>query len=307
MRATLAALAIGALLSGCASSGPDEPAGDASPSVTAEAVAGEPVGVADVDGSPWVALVGTGQVRTGDGTTIDVGEAPLRIVDTPSGVWVSVIGDGRVVRIDPSSGRVDRRVRLRPAGSEPEGLAWDGASLWVVDQAGERVVQLDGDGRLQASYDVGQAPRLVATDDSGVWVTNYGGTSVSRVADGEVTTTPVVGCVGAQGVVAAAGKVWVTCTVSHKVVALDPQSMEQVAEVTDLPDADAVVADGSTVYVVGQSGPTVYAIDAGSAKLLSTTPLDDAAATQENVGAAIVGRDLVVTHPDTGLYSLPLG
>ena len=98
----------------------------------------------------------------GDDTRIAVGEAPLRIVETPSGVWVSVIGDGTVVRIDPASGEIDKTVRLKPAGSEPEGLAWDGGSLWVVDQANSRVVQLDPDGTEVRSVDVGEAPRLAS-------------------------------------------------------------------------------------------------------------------------------------------------
>ncbi|MBA2952343.1 hypothetical protein GON03_20180 [Nocardioides sp. MAH-18] len=307
MRAALAVLAAGAVLTACSGSDPEKPEAEPSASAVPTPLDGEPVGIADVDGRPWVVLVGDGAVLTGDATRVKVGDAPLRIVDTPAGVWVSVIHDGTVVRIDPATGEVDRRVKVRPAGSEPEGLAWDGSSLWVVDQAGERVLELDGDGRLQASYDVGQAPWLVGAGDSGVFVTNYGGTSVSRVADGEATTVPVVGCVGAQGVVEAAGKVWVSCTVSHKVVVLDPATLEQLGEVTDLTDADAVVADGTTVYVVGQSGPTVYAIDAESEELVSTTRLGDTAATQENVGAAVVGTDLVVTHPDVGLFTLPLG
>jgi hypothetical protein len=318
MRATLAVLAAGAVLTACSGSGSESEEPEAEPTAPAVSlervdgdvstpVKGEPVGIADVAGEPWVVLVGADAVRTGDGDRVEVGDAPLRIVDTPAGVWVSVIHDSTVVRIDPATGKVDKRVRVKPAGSEPEGLAWDGRSLWVVDQGNERVLQLDGDGAQQAAYDVGQAPRLVAVGDTGTWVTNYGGTSVSRVRDGEVTTAPVVGCIGAQGVVEAAGKVWVSCTVSHKVVVLEPETMEQVGEVTDLTDADAVVADGTTVYVVGQSGPTVYVIDAESEELTSATQLGDTGATQENVGAAIVGSDLVVTHPDVGLFTLPLG
>ena len=117
---------------------------------------GGPVGVADVGGEAWTVLVEEGEIRTGDDTRIAVGEAPLRIVETPSGVWVSVIGDGTVVRIDPASGEIDKTVRLKPAGSEPEGLAWDGGSLWVVDQANSRVVQLDPDGTEVRSVDVGR-------------------------------------------------------------------------------------------------------------------------------------------------------
>jgi hypothetical protein len=101
--------------------------------------------------------------------------------------------------------------------------------------------------------------------------------------------------------------VWVACTLSGKAVALDARTMRQVAEVPGLPDADAVVADGATVYVVGQSGPTVYAIGSRSGSLTRTVRLDDVPGTTENVGAAVVGSDLVVTQPDVRkVYSLPL-
>ncbi len=60
------------------------------------------------------------------------------------------------------------------------------------------------------------------------------------------------------------------------------------------------------MYVVGQSGPTVYVIDAATGELRDTVRLDDAPPTSENVGAALVGSDLVVTHPDVRqVYTLP--
>ena len=75
----------------------------------------------------------------------------------------------------------------------------------------------------------------------------------------------------------------------------------------DLPDADAVVGHEATVYVVGQAGPTIYVLDAQSGDLRDTVKLDDAPPTSENVGAAVVGDDLVVTHPDVRkVYTLPL-
>lgn len=310
MRGTLAALVAASLvvLSGCSgdgSEGSDGAADPDTPQVTE--LEDGPVGVAEVDGAAWTTLVRGGAVRTGDEQLIEVGELPLRLVATPSGVWVSVIGDGTVVQIDPGTGEVLQTVRIKPKGSEPEGLAWDGESLWVVDQAGGRVLQLDSDGAELASYRTDDEPRLVAAGETGVWVSNYGGSSVSRVRDGKVTTRPLPGCTGPQGIAEAAGKVWVSCTLSGKVVVLDAGTMRQVGEIADVPDADAVVVGEDRVYVVGQSGPTVYVIDPETAELADTVALDDAPPTSENVGAAVVGNDLVVTHPDVRrIYTLPL-
>jgi streptogramin lyase len=301
-----AAVVVASVLAGCADSdGGLMPADDA-PVVT-ELDSGA-VGVADVGGTAWLVQPEAGTVLPGpDGDPIDVGEAPLRIVSTPDGVWVSVIRDGAVVRIDPATGDVDTTVQLKPKGSEPEGLAWDGAHLWVVDQAGGRVVEVDPDGAVVDEFETDDEPRLVTAGDSGIWVANYGGTSVSRIADGKVRTVRLTACAGPQGIAEVAGRVWVSCTLSGKAIALDAATMKPLADVPDLPDADAVVGHEATVYVVGQAGPTVYVLDAQSGDLRDTVELDDATPTSENVGAAVVGGDLVVTHPDVRkVYTLPL-
>ena len=315
MRAAPAALlAITLVVAGCSGSD-DPPAADASSAGASPAVPGltvtqldtGPVGVADVDGSAWTVLLDDGSVRTADDERIDVGEAPLRLVDTPAGVWVSVIGDGTIVNIDPETGEVRQTVALKPAGSEPEGMAWDGERLWVVDQAHDRVVALDVDGSDPREFAVEEEPRLVSAGDSGIWVTNYAGASVSRVVDNQVRSAQLTGCSGPQGVAEAGGKVWIACTLSSKVIALDAGTLEQVAEIPGITDADAVVATEDTVYAVGQVGPTVWVIDAASGDVEDTIVLDEAMATNENVGAAIVGDDLVVTHPEEQrIYSLPL-
>ena len=269
-------------------------------------VDGGPVGVADVGGETWTVLPDTGEVRTADDTRIPVGEAPLRIVATPDGVWVSVIGDGTVVRIDPATGEIDQTVTLEPAGSEPEGLAWDGANLWVVDQANARVVQLEPDGTEVRSVDVGEGPRLATAGPTGIWVTNYVEGSLSHLADARVNTVSLPGCTGPQGVAELAGKVWVACTLTGNVISIGVRG-ESSTTIEDVPDADAVVAHEDTVYVVGQSGPTVYAIDAATGEIRDEVVLGDAARTQENVGAAVVGDELVVTHPDARtIYTMPL-
>ncbi|HWM74545.1 MAG TPA: hypothetical protein VNQ53_12425 [Nocardioides sp.] len=312
MRAAFALVVTLFAVAGCgdddSTGGNDEPSSESPASDQAAVeVDGGPVGIADVGGETWTVLPDKGEVRTADDTRIPVGEAPLRIAATPDGVWVSVIGDGTVVRIDPATGEIDQTVTLEPARSEPEGLAWDGAHLWVVDQANARVVQLAPDGAEVSSTDVGEGPRLTAAGPSGIWVTNYVEGSLSHIADAQGSTISLPGCTGPQGVAELAGKVWVACTVTSSVVALDVESREVVSTIEEVPDADAVVAHEDTVYVVGQSGPTVYAIDAATGEIRDEVALGDAPRTQENVGAAVVGDELVVTHPDARtIYTVPL-
>ena len=148
---------------------------------------------------------------------------------------------------------------------------------------------------------------MTAAGPSGIWVTNYVEGSLSLVADGQGITVSLPGCTGPQGVAELAGKVWVACTVTGNVIAIGRRVRESSTTIEDVPDADAVVAHEDTVYVVGQSGPTVYAIDAATGEIRDEVVLGDAAKTQENVGAAVVGDQLVVTHPDAQtIYTLPL-
>ena len=267
-----------------------------------------PVGLAAVGTGLWAALPRAGTVLgTGDRQT-QVGSLPLRLVATPDGLWVSVIGDGSLVRIDPDSGDVDLRVRLKPRTAEPEGLAYSDGTLWVVDQAGDRVLALDPDsGAVRDEYPTGHEPRLVTSGRSAVFVGDYSGGSVTRVAAGRATTRNAGSCLSPQGLAEAAGVVWVACTVDGQVVGLDAKTLKPVVELPDLEYADAVAADGDTVYVVGQQGPTVWTIDAVSRRVTGELVLGDAPATTENVDVVLIRGGLVVSHPETRrLYDVPL-
>ncbi|CUR54045.1 hypothetical protein NOCA2120078 [metagenome] len=111
----------------------------------------------------------------------------------------------------------------------------------------------------------------------------------------------------ASGLGEAAGVLWVACTDEGRVVGLDVDTLATVSTFDGLDAADAVVVDGDTLFVVGQVGPTVWRIDARAREVVSTVSLDEIGATRENVAAVIVGRHLVVTHPESlSIYDLPI-
>ena len=279
-----------------------------------------PVGVATVGTIAWAALPDSGTVLAAHDQRVEVGSLPLRLVETPAGVWVSVIGDGTLVRIDQGTGDVDLRIRLKPAGSEPEGLAFDGTSLWVVDQAGNRLLRLDpASGEVLEQLSTGAAPRLFARGDQGGWVANYDGASLTHVRlthdcsghdclDYEGVDVPLDRkCLTPQGLAEVDFVVWVACTAQSRVLGVDAVSGEVVAHFEHIDHADAVVAHGRDVYVVGQVGPTVWRIDTRTRTVGEPLRLDDAGPTTENVGAAVVGNALVVSHPEAHrLYDVPL-
>lgn len=305
MRAALAS-AVVVLLAATACSGSDQDSAESAPATVTELKHGA-VGVTGVDGTPWFAQPKPGAVLPGlDGTPVKVGKAPLRLVDTPAGVWVSVIKDGTLVRLDPTNHYTEKTVRLTPEDSRPEGLAWDGKHLWVADEENGRVVELDPDGAVVRSYRTGAGPRVVASGPSGIWVTNYVDATVSRIRDGKVRSAFLPGCFGPQGVAEADGHVWIACTTTDRVLVLDRKTLEVVTDLPEVPGADAVLTYGRYVYVVGQFGPTVYVVEASTGLIADRIRLDDIPTTDENVGAAVVGGNLVVTQPDEKLvYTLP--
>jgi len=326
MRRLLPALLLGLSLSWAAGCGSDDPAAQdttAPPEPSAQTPTGfeppdgvevvdledGPVGLTTVDGHVWAVLPSADGVIGPEGEVVRVGRTPLRAVTTPEGIWVSVFGDSALARIDPATGSVDLRVRVMPAGSEPEGLAYDGEQVWVVDQAHDRMLPLDpATGQLGRPVAVGGEPRLVAAGESGVYVGNFNEGSVTRYDGTDARTRNAGSCLSPQGLAEAAGVVWVACTVDGQVVGLDAETLKPVVELPGLDYADMVVPDGDLVYVVGQEGPTVWTIDASSREVVNELVLDSAPTTTANAAATLAGRTLVVSHPETRrLYEVPLG
>jgi len=215
------------------------------------------------------------------GQDVEVGNAPLRLVSTPQGVWVSVIGDGALVRIDPGTGDVDKRVRMRPAGSEPAGWPTTARpSGWSTRLATGscRWTQRPGCSAVRSRSATNPAWSPLGLRGV-VYVGNYTDGSVTRIRDDDVYTRST-------------GR---ACT--------SPQGLA----VADIEFTDAVVADGDTVYAVVQNGPTVWAIDAKTRTVLGSLILDEAGPPNENVDATVVGNHLVVSHPSSlRLYDVPL-
>jgi sugar lactone lactonase YvrE len=296
------------LVAGCAQTSADPPTsslpttnGPTASGATSTAVRGGPLGVAVRDGRVWVTLLDEKAVLTPEGTRVPLGGVPLRITDSAGGLWVSLFDTGEVVNLG-DDGTVRQRVSLGQ-GAEPEGLAAVGSQLWVVDQAGSRVVLLDArSGKQLDEVEVPAGPRLAAVGAADLWVTSYDDGAVTgidlRTRRVDVSREGV--CRGPQGIGEAGTSLYVACTLEDAVVVLDPTTLEQTGGFR-LPYADAVVVDGADVYVVGQKGPGVLAIDASTGAVVTAATLDDTGpVNRSNVGAAVAPDGLVVTHPEAG-------
>ena len=223
-----------------------------------------PVGIAVVGDDVWVASARGNAVARIDAetlqvtATVDVGDTPLRLVSDGTLLWVSVFAEDTVVAVDPLTSEVVITVAL---AGQPEGLAVGFDSLWVVRQQARQLTRLAPDGAVQASYPLGEEPRLVAVSDTYVFASNFGDGTVTRLdpASGELTTSGEL-CEGAQGLAAATDVLWVTCTAQGRLLAVDPEDLSVTGSL-DLPDEpDAVHIIDDVVWVAQARGPAMVRI-----------------------------------------------
>lgn len=67
-------------------------------------------------------------------------------------------------------------------GTEPIGVAFDGANIWVTNYGSNNVTKLRAsDGGVLGTFSVGTHPYGVAFDGANIWVANSGGNNVTKL------------------------------------------------------------------------------------------------------------------------------
>jgi DNA-binding beta-propeller fold protein YncE len=67
-------------------------------------------------------------------------------------------------------------------GTGPEGIAFDGANIWVTNWTSNNVTKLRAsDGAILGTFAVGSSPTGIAFDGANIWVVNVGSNSVSKL------------------------------------------------------------------------------------------------------------------------------
>ncbi len=239
-----------------------------------------PVGLtSSEDGSVWVVGSGSDTIaRIPAGAeeadlTVDVPSTPLRATAAFGAVWVTAFRGKQLVRVDPASGEVVASVRT---GAGPEGVAAGFGSVWVVAQDAGRLLRIDPEtNTVSAEIPLEVGARLVAPGPDAMYVAHYADDAILRVdpQSNTLASSDAV-CDGPQAMVVLDGKVWVTCTLSDELVALDAETLEKVASVPveGSPDSVKATADGRLV-VVAEEGPTLVMVDPATATVTGHTVL----------------------------------
>jgi sugar lactone lactonase YvrE len=236
-----------------------------------------------------------------------VGDTPLRAVFDGRSVWVSVFGEGQVVAVDPRSGRVVRRVAVP---GQPEGIVATAGSIWVVRQAARKLTRIGPDGAVGPSYPLGSEPRLVTAGRSALFLADVTDGTITRVVprSGRRTVGGKV-CDGPQNLVDAAGTLWVTCTRSDRLVAVDEATLQVTAQLrlSGEPDGERVV--NKHLYVAATAGPTVYEVRTGAHPAVERKRvLGKAVALQDRANVDLVvtaGRIWVSSFGENSVLDVP--
>lgn len=149
------------------------------------ALPGRPEAVAVGFGRVWVTndlgTVSTLDPATGAvlGSPISVGADTDGVSISSDGVWAVALYGRTLVRIDPATLQVVRRVRTPGQAS---GVLASGGSVWVSNYDSATVWRFDvAAGRFVKSYRVGAKPRGLAELDGAIWVANQSSNSVSQI------------------------------------------------------------------------------------------------------------------------------
>lgn len=130
-----------------------------------------------------------------DNVTLAAGN---NVTITPSGSTLTISTNNSVPQYNPNQIAllrwydINRSGNSFPTGTSPNGIAFDGAHLWVAN-AGENTVSKirASDGMGLGTFAVGTEPRRVAFDGANVWVSNWNSSSVMklRASDGQLLQT----------------------------------------------------------------------------------------------------------------------
>jgi streptogramin lyase len=152
-------------------------------------------------------------------------------------------------------------------GGTPVAVAVGAGGVWVADNSGSRVIELDpANGRpVGKPIPVAAGPEAIAVGEGGVWIASGDGT-VTRVDPGTGKPRRAPARVADPGGIAAGeGAVWVTSRARGTVTRIDPNTLNAVADPIPVGAGPADVAVGAgAAWVANTDDGTVTRIDASS-------------------------------------------
>lgn len=181
-------------------------------------------------------------------------------------------------------------------GAGPRGVAFDGANIWVANQAENTVSKIQAhDGKVLGTFAVGSNPRGLAFDGANIWVTNFDSNTVTKLeaSTGNILGTPFSGSTP-DAIVFDGVNVWVTNSADgtvSKIRCSDEQLLETICVGTT---PSGIAFDGTRVWVTNLNSNTLTRIR------VSDSAVDTIPAQDDPLGIAFDGVDMWVVHGNSG-------
>lgn len=175
-----------------------------------------------------------------------------------------VAEDIKTIRLKP---------RVVPVGRWPEGLAWDGASVWVAESGVQRIARIDTvAGKVVETARVGRLPVDMASGANGAiyaMVNTEQRVFVKTPGGKGAVLTGIAGC--PDKMIAHGGALlalaWPDCSSrTSQVVAIDPGNGARRVSADLGRDGFAIAASGDTAWVARGAGGRIDVVDVASLK-----------------------------------------
>ena len=223
-------------------------------------------------------------VFTGPLTATQIGSPTFGLATGGGSVWVGGLGSGDVIRIDPATGKIVKRISV---GARVFNLAAASGAIWAIDNALSTAVRIDTKtAKVTTRVPVGFQPYDIEWGFGSAWVANAGDGTVWRITNGNVVKKIKVGT-EPNGLTAYRGSLWVSDHTLGRVTRIDPGT-NRITGTVKLAGADWITGFGDSIYV-SQETNTVARVSTRTLKVLGTV-----ATARNPLGSAIVGKELWV-------------
>lgn len=160
--------------------------------------------------------------QIGVGAQVPIADTSWEAVFTKHAAWVLVAGTKRLVRVDLRTRKVTVSQTIPWAVG---GVASSGNSIWVAQDTGPKIEELDGDsGKVVRDVTIqrGQAEGAVAYGAGSLWVASGNGVIRVDPRSGRITHRFAIAGISGLRIVYAAGALWAARQGNGVVVKIDP-------------------------------------------------------------------------------------
>ena len=161
------------------------------------------------------------------------------------------------------------------AGTAPQGVAYDGANIWVANANSGNVMKFDATtGALLGTYSAGGNPVALVSDGANIWVANLGSSNVTelKAIDGTLVGTYSVGTLP-HGIAFDGTNIWVANFGSGSVTKLLAGNGSVVGTYSVGSHPIGVAFDGTNIWVANNGGDSVTLLRASDGTVLQTYSL----------------------------------